>query len=160
MPQVIGLKDATGDVTRPARLRSRVGPDFRLLSGDDATALAFLAQGGDGCISVTSNVVPGLCRSMFLAYRHGHMQQAARLANPISRATSALFRETSPVPLKYALSLLGLMSPRVRLPLVELTDQTKAELAVVIAQMRGDYAEYVAGNVRGSMRRDYRAVTG
>jgi 4-hydroxy-tetrahydrodipicolinate synthase len=59
MPQFIGLKDATGDMTRPARLRSLVGPDFRLLSGDDATALAFLAQGGDGCISVTSNVVPG-----------------------------------------------------------------------------------------------------
>src|SRR5579871_651852 len=92
-PQFIGLKDATGDVTRPGRLRSLVGSDFRLLSGDDATALAFLAQGGDGCISVTSNVVPGLCRSMFLAYRHGHMLRAERLANPISRLTSALFRE-------------------------------------------------------------------
>ena len=103
MPQFIGLKDATGDVTRPVRLRSLVGSDFRLLSGDDATAPAFLAQGGDGCISVTSNVVPGLCRSMFLAYRHGQMLRAERLANPISRLTSALFRETIPVPLKYAL---------------------------------------------------------
>jgi 4-hydroxy-tetrahydrodipicolinate synthase len=160
MPQVIGLKDATGDVTRPARLRPQVGPDFRLLSGDDATALAYLAQGGDGCISVTSNVVPGLCRSMFLAYRHGHMPRATRLANPISRVTSALFRETNPVPLKYALSRLGLMSPRVRLPLVELTEKTKAELAVVMAQMRDDYSDCVVGNLHGPARRGYRALTG
>ena len=67
LPQIIGLKDATGDVTRPLRLRSLLGPEFRLLSGDDATALAFLLQGGDGCISVTSNVAPGLCRAMYLA---------------------------------------------------------------------------------------------
>jgi 4-hydroxy-tetrahydrodipicolinate synthase len=158
MPQFIGLKDATGDVTRPARLRSLVGPDFRLLSGDDTTALAFLAQGGDGCISVTSNVVPGLCRSMFLTYRQGQVLRAERLANPISRLTSALFRETSPAPLKYALSLLNLMLPRVRLPLVELTEQTKAELALVIAQMRDDHPDYLIGNVRGSMQRGYRAI--
>src|ERR1700730_838229 len=69
-PQITGLKDATGDVARPARLRSLVGADFRLLSGDDATALAFLANGGDGCISVTSNVAPGLCRAMYLAWKH------------------------------------------------------------------------------------------
>jgi 4-hydroxy-tetrahydrodipicolinate synthase len=160
MPQFIGLKDATGDVTRPIRLRSLVGSDFRLLSGDDATALAFLAQGGDGCISVTSNVGPGLCRSMFLAYRQGHMLRAERLATPISRLTSALFQETSPVPLKYALSLLDLMSPMVRLPLVELAERTKAELAVVIAQMRDEHPEYIVGNARGSMRRAYRATAG
>jgi len=159
MPQVIGLKDATGDVTRPARLRSLVGPDFRLLSGDDATALAFLAQGGDGCISVTSNVVPGLCRSMFLAYRHANMPRATHLANPISRVTSALFRETNPVPLKYALGLLGLMSPRVRLPLVEPTDQTKAELTVVMGQMRDDYSDCIVANAHGPMRGDDRALT-
>jgi 4-hydroxy-tetrahydrodipicolinate synthase len=160
MPQFIGFKDATGDITRPARLRSLVGSDFRLLSGDDATALAFLVQGGDGCVSVTSNVVPGLCRSMLLAYRHGQMLRAERLANPISRLTSALLRETSPVPLKYALSLLGVMSPRVRLPLVGSTEQTKAELAVIIAQIRDEHPEYVVGNARGSVQRGYRAVVG
>src|SRR5674476_540226 len=73
MPQIIGLKDATGDVTRPLRLRPLVGPDFRLLTGDDATAFAFFAQGGNGCISVTSNVAPGLCRNMFLACRQGQI---------------------------------------------------------------------------------------
>jgi 4-hydroxy-tetrahydrodipicolinate synthase len=102
MPQFIGLKDATGDVTRPARLRLLVGPNFRLLSGDDATAPAFLAQGGNGCISVTSNVVPGLCRSMFLACKQGQMVKAQRLGNPIAQLTYALFREPNPVPLKYA----------------------------------------------------------
>jgi dihydrodipicolinate synthase/N-acetylneuraminate lyase len=82
------------------------------------------------------------------------------LANPISRLTSALFRETSPVPLKYALGLLGLMSPRVRLPLVESTEQTKAELAVIIAQMRDEHREYVIANARGPVQRGYRAVAG
>ena len=160
MPQFIGLKDATGDAARPARLRSRVGPGFRLLSGDDATALGFLAQGGNGCISVTSNVAPGLCRHMFLACRHGQMSRAQRLADQLARLTSALFRETSPVPLKYALSLLDLMSPKVRLPLVESTDhQTKAELSVVVAQMRDENAEYIVGQAGGSTH-GYRAVAG
>jgi len=157
IPQFIGLKDATGDVTRPARLKSLVGKEFRLLSGDDATALAFFAQGGHGCISVTSNVTPGLCRSMFLACKQGRMTKAQRLANQIARLTSALFRETNPVPLKYALSLLDLMSPKVRLPLVELTEQTKAELAIVMAQMNDANAEYMIGKVRIPMH-SYRAI--
>jgi 4-hydroxy-tetrahydrodipicolinate synthase len=159
MPQFIGLEDATGDAARPARLRSRVGPGFRLLSGDDATALAFLAQGGNGCISVTSNVAPGLCRHMFLACRHGQMSRAQRLADQLARLTSALFRETSPVPLKYALSLLDIMSPTVRLPLVESTDQTKAELSVIVAQMRDENAEYMIGKACGPTHR-HRAVAG
>ena len=119
MSQFIGLKDATGDITRPARLRSLVGKDFRLLSGDDATALPFFVQGGDGCISVTSNVLPELCRTMFKSFKLGHMVKAQQLSVQISDLTSALFRETDPVPLKYALSLLGLMSPKVRLPLLD-----------------------------------------
>ena len=122
MSQFIGLKDATGDVTRPPRLRALVGPDFRLLTGDDATALAFIAQGGNGCISVTSNLAPGMCRNMFLACRQGQITSAQRWAVPIAKLTAVLFRETSPAPLKYALSLLGLMSAKVRLPLVEVTD--------------------------------------
>ena len=77
LPQFIGLKDATGDVARPLRLRSLVGSEFRLLSADDATALAFFAQGGDGCISVTSNVMPGLCRAMYLAWMRGNRTSAA-----------------------------------------------------------------------------------
>src|SRR5262249_46390706 len=131
-----------------------------LLSGDDATVLAFLAQGGNGCISVTSNVAPGLCRSLFLALKQGQMLRANRLANPISRLTSVLFRETNPVPLKYALSLFDLMSPRVRLPLVELTTQTKAELATIIALMCNEYSGYMISKARGETPRRHRAVAG
>jgi 4-hydroxy-tetrahydrodipicolinate synthase len=133
-PQFIGLKDATGDVTRPLRLRPALGPDFRLLSGDDASALAFIAQGGNGCISVTSNVAPGLCRGMYLAHRQGQTGTAQRLASALAPLTAALFRETNPVPIKYALSRVGLMSPRVRLPLVELKSETKSEVDLVLAE--------------------------
>ena len=104
LPQFIGLKDATGDIARPLRLRSLVGSEFRLLSADDATALAFFAQGGDGCISVTSNVVPGLCRAMYLASMRGQIAQAQQLAMAVARVTAALRRDSDPAPVKYALS--------------------------------------------------------
>jgi 4-hydroxy-tetrahydrodipicolinate synthase len=71
LPQCIGLKDASGDLTRPLRLRALIGSEFRLLSGEDATALAFFTQGGDGCISVASNVAPGLCRALYSAWKQG-----------------------------------------------------------------------------------------
>jgi len=147
MPKIIGLKDATGDVTRPTRLRSLLGPEFRLLTGDDATALAFVSQGGNGCISVTSNVAPGLCRNMFLACRQGQITNAQRWAIPVAKLTAALFRETSPAPLKYALSLLGLMPPKVRLPLVELPESTKADVAAVMAHIANQYPEYLIDNM-------------
>jgi 4-hydroxy-tetrahydrodipicolinate synthase len=160
LPKIIGLKDATGDVTRPARLRSLLGPDFRLFTGDDATALAFLAQGGNGCISVTSNVVPGLCRNMFLACRQGQITSAQRWAIPVAKLTTVLFRESSPTPLKYALSLLGLMSPKVRLPLVELTAQTKAEVAAAMRQVCEDYADDTIGKLSEPEVNKRRAVVG
>jgi 4-hydroxy-tetrahydrodipicolinate synthase len=158
IPQFIGLKDATGDVTRPARLGSLVGSDFRLLSGDDATALAFISQGGHGCISVTSNIAPGLCRSMFLASKQGQTARAQRLAHPIGQLTAALFRETNPVPLKYALSLLGIMSPKVRLPLVELNNLTKTDVASAMEQMCESHAEQLIGKLRGAQHDSRRAI--
>ena len=124
----IGVKDATGDVTRLLRLRSLVGPQFRLLSGDDATAPAFLAQGGDGCISVTSNVAPGLCRDLYRAWKQGQTAYAQRLATVVAKLTTALFRESNPAPVKFALASMGLMLPRVRLPLVEVKSDSKAEI--------------------------------
>jgi 4-hydroxy-tetrahydrodipicolinate synthase len=160
MPKIIGLKDATGDVTRPMRLRSLLGPDFKLLTGDDATALAFIAQGGNGCISVTSNLVPGLCRNMFLACRQGQITSAQQWAAPIGKLTAVLFRETSPAPLKYALSLLGLMSAKVRLPLVEVTNATKAELTTAMALVCDRYSEYMLGKIGGSMHTNLRVVAG
>jgi 4-hydroxy-tetrahydrodipicolinate synthase len=141
LPQFIGLKDATGDITRLSRLRALVGSEFRMLSGDDATALPFLAQGGHGCISVTSNLVPGLCRAMYLACRQGQITRARRLSVPIAQLNAALFRESNPVPLKYALSLLGLIAPEVRLPLVELSNETKIEVAAAMEEVSDGHAE-------------------
>src|SRR5262249_34801743 len=134
-PQFIGLKDATGDVTRPCLLRPQVGSDFRLLSGDDASALAYIAQCGNGCISVTSNVAPRLCRCMYLASRQGETATAQRLAGVVGRLSAALSREASPTPVKYALSLLGVMSSKVRLPLVEPAETTKDEVSAVLADV-------------------------
>jgi 4-hydroxy-tetrahydrodipicolinate synthase len=148
LPGVMGLKDAAGDATRPARLRPLVGTDFRLLCGDDAIALAYFAHGGDGCVSVTSNVAPGLCRNMFLAWRQGQSVRAQRLARPIAQLTAVLFRESNPVPVKHALALFGLMRPDVRLPLVELSDQSRAELSSVLARMCDEYSGCMIGDVR------------
>jgi len=149
IPNVIGLKDATADVSRPTRLRRLVGPDFRLLSGDDATALGFLAQGGHGCISVTSNLAPALCRNIFLAFRQGQTAQAQRLAEIAGQVTAILFRETSPSPLKYALSLLGLMLPTVRLPLVQPSGQLRSEIAATLMKLCDVHPDYVIeSNVR------------
>src|ERR1700704_4012215 len=147
LPQFIGLKDASGDVTRPLRLRSLLGQEFRLMSGDDATALAFFAQGGDGCISVTSNVAPRLCRAIYLACKHGQLGQAQRLATSAARLTAALFRESNPAPVKYALSLMRLMSPSVRLPLVELSSASKAEIEAVLGQLCREYPHDTIGSV-------------
>jgi 4-hydroxy-tetrahydrodipicolinate synthase len=144
-PRFIGLKDATGDLSRPARLRSRLGPEFRLLSGDDATAAGFIGQGGNGCISVTSNVAPGLCRAMYLAWKQGHPSRIRRLAAAVAELTGALFREGNPVPVKYALSAIGLISPAVRLPLVELGGDTKAEIDAVLARLCAGYSGYMIG---------------
>ncbi|HEY6258979.1 MAG TPA: 4-hydroxy-tetrahydrodipicolinate synthase [Xanthobacteraceae bacterium] len=142
-PKFIGLKDATADLTRPLRLRSLLGEDFRLLSGDDATALAFIAQGGNGCVSVTSNVAPGLCRAMYLASKQGQAARAQQLAAVAARLTSVLFRESNPVPVKYALSVMKMIAPAVRLPLVELQSETKAEIDLVLAQICDGYAGYM-----------------
>ena len=150
--QFIGLKDASGDITRPMRLKAKFGDDFRLLSGDDATAFAFISQGGHGCISVTSNVAPGLCRSMYLAYRQGRIAEAQRWACDVAAVTAALMRESNPAPLKFALHLLGLMRPSVRLPLVEPTEATRNEIAAVLMEMRECFADYTIG-VGGRARR-------
>lgn len=160
LPRIIGLKDAAGDATRPARLRPLLGTNFRLLSGDDALALAYLAQGGDGVISVTSNVAPGLCRAMYLAWKQGQSVRAQRLARPLAELTAALFRETNPVPVKHALALLGLMSPAVRLPLVGLSDQHRAALGQVLFRMCDAYSEHMIGSVAANSAAATRVAMG
>src|ERR1700722_3387767 len=141
----IGVRDATGDLTRPLRLRALLPTGFRLLSGDDATALAFVSLGGDGCISAISNVAPGLCQAIFSNCRQGRLQSARYLQHRMAPLTAALAKE-SPAALKYALSLLGLMRPTTRLPIVELAEGAKAEVARAIAEI-GD--EDLAGPGEG-----------
>jgi 4-hydroxy-tetrahydrodipicolinate synthase len=135
--QFIGLRDATGDVGRPMRLSSLVPPGFRLLAGDDATALAVIANGGDGCISLVSNVAPDLCRAIFSSCRKGRMQTARYLHHRLAPLIAALSRE-NPAALKYALCLLGFMAPNTRLPIVELEDAAKAAVANAIAEIRDE----------------------
>jgi 4-hydroxy-tetrahydrodipicolinate synthase len=146
-PRIIGLKDATGDLTRLPRLRAMVGEDFRLLSGDDRTAFNFVAQGGHGCISVTSNVAPGLCRGMYLALKREQINLAVRIAAVVRELTDVLFRESNPAPVKAALGLLNVMPAHVRLPLVEPSPDTKAEVASVLADLCERYPDCIVGHV-------------
>jgi len=132
--QFIGLRDGTGDLARPMRLRSMVPLEFRLLSGDDATALAYFANGGDGCVSAVSNVAPELCQVIFSSCRQGRLQSARYLQSRLARLNALLAKE-SPAALKYALCLLGLMRPDTRLPIVELAEPAKAEVARAIAEI-------------------------
>src|SRR6202521_1723943 len=132
--QFIGLRDGTGDIAQPLRLRPLLPSGFRLLSGDDATALAFLAHGGDGCISMVSNIAPLLCRAIFSSCRQGQLPSARYLQSRLAPLTTALSKE-SPAALKYALCLLGFMRPSTRLPIVELAEPAKAEVASAIAEM-------------------------
>ncbi|KAA0583164.1 4-hydroxy-tetrahydrodipicolinate synthase [Azospirillum sp. B21] len=126
LPNIVGVKDATADLSRPSRLLQEVGPDFIQLSGEDATALAFNAQGGVGCISVTANVAPALCSAMQTAWAKGDLREAFRLRDVLSPLHDSMFVETSPAPVKFAASLLGLGSDEVRLPLVPASDTARA----------------------------------
>jgi dihydrodipicolinate synthase len=128
LPTIVGVKDATQDLVRPLRTRQAIGPGFRQMSGEDGTALAFLANGGHGCISVTANVAPRLCAEVQEAWRNGDAAQALALQMQLMPLHLNLFCESNPVPAKYALSLLGRCGPDVRLPLVELADASKEKV--------------------------------
>lgn len=125
LPNIVGVKDATADLVRPLRTRVEIGLDFCQLSGEDATATAFLAQGGVGCISVTANVAPRLCAAMQDAWTRGDIAEMARIRDLLMPLHHVLFLETSPTPVKYAASLLGKCLPDVRLPLVPLGEATR-----------------------------------
>jgi 4-hydroxy-tetrahydrodipicolinate synthase len=122
---IIGTKDATADMTRPSRQRLASGKDFIQLSGEDGTALGFNAHGGIGCISVTANVAPRLCSEFQAATLAGDYAKALALQDRLMPLHHALFVETSPGPVKYACSLLGMCEPEARLPMVPVTESTK-----------------------------------
>ncbi|NYZ11991.1 4-hydroxy-tetrahydrodipicolinate synthase [Azospirillum sp. RWY-5-1] len=134
LPNIVGVKDATADLVRPLRTRVEIGPDFCQLSGEDATAVAFLAQGGVGCISVTANVAPRLCAEMQNAWRKGDFATCERYRDLLMPLHDAMFVETSPGPVKYAASLLGKCGEEVRLPLVPVSDSTRVAVREAMVQ--------------------------
>ena len=123
--KIIGVKDATNDLFRPLLTRKKMQNDFCYLSGEDGTALAYLAQGGHGCISVTANVAPKLCSELHSAWQDGNISRAQEINLKLSSLHNSLFVESSPGPVKYAASLLGLCNKKTRLPLTEIKDDTK-----------------------------------
>ncbi len=133
LPRIIGVKDATGKIERVSLQRMTCGPDFMQLSGEDATALGFNAQGGVGCISVTANVAPKLCAEFQAATLRGDYALALDYQDRLMPLHEAIFIEPGLVGAKYGLSLLGLCSEEVRLPLVGLTDGTKARIKAAMA---------------------------
>jgi 4-hydroxy-tetrahydrodipicolinate synthase len=126
---VVGIKDATADLSRPPRLRALCGAGFVQLSGDDATAAAYRAAGGDGCISVTANVTPSLCAVLHRSWDDGDLESFGSIRDLLAPLHDALFAETNPVPLKAALSIAGLAASEVRLPLLRAADKTRERLA-------------------------------
>ena len=125
-PNIVGVKDATADLVRPVKTRLAIGSGFCQLSGEDATAIPFLAQGGHGCISVTSNVAPRLCADMQNAWAAGDLKTAYKINDLLMPLHDAMFIETSPGPVKYAAGLMGLCSDELRLPLCDIAEASKA----------------------------------
>jgi 4-hydroxy-tetrahydrodipicolinate synthase len=125
LPNIVGVKDATADLTRPLRTRLEIGSEFCQLTGEDASVVAFLAQGGHGCISVTGNVAPAQSAQLHAAWQAKDWATVERLRDQLMPLHNALFLETSPAPVKYAASLLGLCTEELRLPVVPVTEPTR-----------------------------------
>lgn len=132
LPRIVGVKDATADLARPLRTRTEIGAEFIQLSGEDATVGAFLAQGGHGVISVTSNVAPRLYSELYKAWAAGDYVTFAARRDALMPIHAALFCETSPAPVKYGTSLLGFGSDAVRLPLVAATPAARAKVEAAL----------------------------
>lgn len=125
---IAGVKDATGDVARVSKTRLAIGTKFCQMSGEDAIALALLAHGGHGCISVTSNVAPRMCSEFYTAWAARDIPLSLTYQDRLMPMHETLFIESNPVPVKYAASLLGLCGPDVRLPLAPLADASKKKV--------------------------------
>lgn len=128
LSHVVGLKDASADLSRVTRHRAVCGERFIQLSGEDPSAIGFNAEGGKGCISVTANVAPKLCAQLQEATLRGDFESARSIDDKLAPLHKAMFCEPSPAPAKYACSLLGLCSEELRLPLVPCTERAKAQV--------------------------------
>jgi len=134
LPNVVGVKDATGDLARLSLMRKQVSGDFALISGDDPTFLGYMAHGGHGVISVTSNVAPEACVARYEAAAQGAYETALTWQDRLVGLDKALFLDNSPAPTKYALARLGLCSDEVRLPLAPCADAVKPRIDAALTE--------------------------
>ena len=125
LDRIAGVKDATASMVRVSQQRAVLGEDFNQLSGEDATILGYMAHGGHGCISVTSNVAPRLCAEFHQAWQRGDAAAALAVHDKLMPLHTNLFMESNPAPIKYALSLLGKMDQTLRLPMVPVSEPTQ-----------------------------------
>jgi 4-hydroxy-tetrahydrodipicolinate synthase len=135
LPRIVGIKDACGDLGRICHERQRIRKPFSWLSGDDITALAYNANGGKGCISVTSNVLPALCVRLQDLWAEGNYAEALRVHELLVPVHAALFREPNPAGVKYAASLLRLCHDECRLPMVPLTELSRSAIRETLAAL-------------------------
>ena len=133
LPNIVGIKDASGDIVRASFQRLHCGDDWVMLSGDDPLALGYMAHGGHGCISVTCNVAPDLCAQFHNDALSGDWAGALQLQDRLVRLHKALFTDASPSPTKFALAHLGLCGEETRLPIVPCSEAARTE---VLAAMR------------------------
>ena len=133
IPNLIGLKDATADIARVGDLRARCGEDFAIYSGDDATTLSLICAGGDGCISVSANVVPKLMHEMCVAAINGDRARAEELDKKLQPLHAALFLESNPIPVKWAMHEMNYAGKGIRLPLTEFSEKYRDALRAAMA---------------------------
>jgi 4-hydroxy-tetrahydrodipicolinate synthase len=129
------VKDATANLTRPLHTRRACGDDFIQLSGEDHTAIAYLASGGHGCISVSANIAPRLCSEMHEAWQAGDVKQAMAIQARLVPLHDAMFVESNPGPVKYAASLLGFGTATCRLPMAPVADATAAKVRAAMVEV-------------------------
>ena len=128
LPNIVGVKDATNDICRPVRTRAAIGKDFCQFTGEDGNVVAFLAHGGVGCISVTSNVAPRLCARLHDAWAAGDLATVTDLGDRLMPLHDSMFCESNPTPVKYASRLIGKSDGSVRLPLVEIAEANQQKV--------------------------------
>jgi 4-hydroxy-tetrahydrodipicolinate synthase len=137
LPNIVGIKDATGNLGRASLQRRAIGERWVMLSGDDPSALGYMAHGGHGCISVTANVAPATCARFYDACLSGDWKAALGLQDRLIRLHKALFLDASPAPTKFALAHLGLCSDEGRLPIAPCAEEVKAEILAALAEAEG-----------------------
>lgn len=135
LANIVGVKDATANMARVSQQRAAMGPNFVQLSGEDATALGFMAHGGQGCISVTANVAPALCSEFQLACLGGNFKRALEIQDQLMPLHDALFVESNPAPVKYAAEKLGLCASETRLPLAPMSEASRAKVDAALRQV-------------------------